>query len=372
MNMKKNFWKMAVVSILLFILGVHAAESKPLIQVAILLDTSGSMDGLINQARGYLWNMVNEFAKARKEGEKPELQVALFEYGNDNISAEAGWVRLIVPFTTDLDRVAEELFTLRTNGGTECCGYVIKDAVEKLQWSKSNDDYKVIFIAGNEPFTQGSVDYRGSCKNAIKKGIIVNTIHCGDYHTGVNSGWKDGADIADGMYSYIDQNKVIASIETPYDKEIVRLGQELNKTYFGYGKKGEEGKKRQKELDVKTEENSIGGFLSRQVAKASIHYSNADWDLVDAYNQNSIDLSEIGKDELPEEIKNMSVKEQKEYIGNISRKREEIKKKINELNIEREKYITEKATEISRDDTLDKALIQAIKTQSEKKHFVFN
>jgi hypothetical protein len=151
---------------------------KPLVQIAILLDTSSSMDGLIEQAKGQLWKICNEFIKARQNGVAPEVQVALYEYGKSSLSQQSGWIRKIQPLTTDLDKISEELFALTTNGGDEYCGWVIKQAVNELDWSPRPDVYKVIFIAGNEPFTQGPVNYAESCKAAISKGIIVNTIHC--------------------------------------------------------------------------------------------------------------------------------------------------------------------------------------------------
>src|SRR6185369_4975439 len=151
----------------------------PLVQIAVLLDTSGSMEGLIEQAKGQLWKIVNEFLKAKQDGQTPEVQVALYEYGKSSLSPKSGWIRQIQPLTTDLDKISEELFALKTNGVDEYCGWVIKRAVDDLDWSPSADVYKVIFIAGNEPFTQGPVNYAESCKAAITKGIIVNTIHCG-------------------------------------------------------------------------------------------------------------------------------------------------------------------------------------------------
>jgi hypothetical protein len=220
-------------------------EKKPLVQIAILLDTSNSMDGLIEQAKSQLWKISNEFIKARQEGIAPEVQVALYEYGKSSLSRESGWIRQILPLTTDLDKVSEELFALRTNGGEEYCGWVIKRAVEDLEWSPASDVYKVIFIAGNEPFTQGPVNYTESCKAAITKGIIVNTIHCGTEAIGVNTKWKDGADLADGKYLIIDQNRAVVSIEAPQDKEIAKLGVEINKTYLAFGRAGGEGAKRQ-------------------------------------------------------------------------------------------------------------------------------
>ena len=149
-----------------------------------------------------------------------------------------GFVRLILPLTDDLDRVSEELFALKTNGGDEYCGWVIRDAVNRLEWSGSREVYKAIFIAGNEPFTQGSVDFHGSCRAAIERGILVNTIFCGASAEGRQTGWKDGAVLADGRYMSIDQNQKVVEIPAPQDAEIARLGVELNKTYLPYGKMG--------------------------------------------------------------------------------------------------------------------------------------
>src|SRR5882672_999007 len=109
-------------------------DEAPVVQIAILLDTSGSMQGLIEQAKGQLWKIVNEFINAKQNGKRPELEVALFEYGQDKLAARDGYIRLIAPLTNDLDKISEELFKLTTSGGDEYCGWVIKDAVERLAW----------------------------------------------------------------------------------------------------------------------------------------------------------------------------------------------------------------------------------------------
>ena len=346
---------------------------KPLVQIAILLDTSGSMQGLIEQAKSQLWKICNEFIKARQDGVAPEIQVALYEYGKDSLSQNSGWIRQIQPLTQDLDKISEELFALKTNGGQEYCGWVIKDAVNELAWSPRSDVYKVIFIAGNEPFTQGPVNYAESCKAAITKGIIVNTIHCGGETEGVNGKWKDGADLADGKYMIIDQNRAVVSIQAPQDKEIARLGVELNNTYLAYGVEGKLGASRQQMQDanVATLAPTSGAVVQRSVAKASANYVNASWDLVDAVNENNLDVSKLKTEELPAEMQKMNADERKAFIEKNSKEREQLQAKIKQLNTEREQYVAQRMKEVAGTNTLDAVVISAVREQSAKRNFTF-
>jgi hypothetical protein len=150
-----------------------AAPVEPKVQLAILLDTSSSMSGLIEQAKTQLWKVVNTFIAARQGGRAPHVEVALYEYGNTGLAAETHWIRRIQPLTRDLDKISEELFSLKTNGGDEYCGEVIRKAAEDLAWDRDPNTYKAIFIAGNEPFTQGPVEPLQACKEAVSKGIVV-------------------------------------------------------------------------------------------------------------------------------------------------------------------------------------------------------
>ena len=348
-------------------------SKKPLVQLAILLDTSGSMEGLIEQTKSQLWRIVNEFAKAKQDGVIPEVQVALYEYGKSSLSQQSGWIRQIQPLTTDLDKISEELFALRTNGGDEYCGWVIKEAVNHLTWSPAADVYKAIFIAGNEPFTQGPVQYAESCKAAITKGIIVNTIHCGEESEGINGKWKDGADLADGKYLIIDQNRVVVSIEAPQDKEIAKLGVELNKTYLAYGAEGRLGAGRQvaQDANVATLAPASGAVAQRAVAKASANYKNSSWDLVDAVKDQKADVTKLKAEELPAEMQKLNAAERKAYVETKSKDRAEMQTKINELNKEREKYVAARMKEVAGTNTLDAVVITAVREQSAKRNFKF-
>ncbi|OQY03299.1 MAG: hypothetical protein B6I20_05330, partial [Bacteroidetes bacterium 4572_117] len=317
-------------------------QKKAKIQIALLLDTSNSMDGLIDQAKSQLWKIVNEMATAKFDGQTPNLEIALYEYGNDRLSAREGYIRQVAQMTTDLDKISEDLFALKTNGGSEFCGQVIDVSLKQLLWSDSNDDLKMIFIAGNEAFDQGGVDYKQSCKKSITKGVIVNTIFCGNYQQGVNTFWKDGADLADGKYMNIDQDKKVVHIPTPFDDPIVELNKSLNKTYIGYGSRGKKMKERQVVQDNNASSMGAGSYANRALSKSSKMYKNTQWDLVDAVDEDEEKLDKISDEELPSELKGKSKKEIKEYVDKKKKERENINKQIQILNKKRNKFIAEK------------------------------
>ncbi len=348
------------------------AAEAPVVQIAILLDTSGSMQGLIEQAKGQLWRIVNEFINAKQNGKRPELEVALFEYGKDTLPAGTGYIRLIAPLTNDLDKISEELFKLTTSGGDEYCGWVIKDAVERLAWSKSPDAFKAIFIAGNEPFTQGSVSYAASCKAAIEKGIIVNTIHCGPDGTGIQTKWQDGALLAEGKYMVIDQNRAVVHFEAPQDKDIARLGVELNKTYIAFGHAGAANAARQSAQDANSFSLSAqGSSVQRALAKSSALYCNDSWDLVDACKGTNFSLAALKAAELPVEMQKMTEVQRKDYVETKAKEREKLQQQINHLNTDRNKYVAEKSKQHSTTNTLDSVVVTTVREQAAKRNYRF-
>lgn len=353
--------------------ATETEEERPLIQLAILLDTSGSMSGLIEQAKSELWRIVNEFAIARREGKRPDVRVALYEYGNDALSAEQGFIRQISPLTDDLDRISEELFALTTNGGQEYCGAVIQAAARDLVWSGSPETLKTIFIAGNEPFTQGDVDYRGACREAIEKGVTVNTIFCGPSGQGVTGMWKDGALLSDGSYLSINHNQQVAHIPAPQDEEIARLGIELNKTYVPYGALGRVQSERQAAQDTNAEKVGVGSSVQRAACKASHLYRNSSWDLVDAVREKKVEIAELKEEDLPEVLRGKTVEEQRAYLDRVAAERKHIQEKIQALDAERKKHVAEERKKLAKsaDETLDSAIIKCVRAQATARNFAF-
>ena len=349
-------------------------DGRPLVQIAVLLDTSNSMDGLINQARTQLWTIVNEIGQARRNGRVPRLQVALLEYGNDRLAAGEGFIRTVLPFTDNLDDVSEKLFALSTNGGSEFCGHVIQQATTTLAWSKDVDAYKTIFIAGNEPFGQGNVDYKLSCSKAAGEGIVINTIHCGDRGQGIEGSWADGAKIGGGYFSNINQDRQIRVIRCPQDDRIEKLSVEINATYVPFGERGKDAQLLQSRQDDNAKANAAAGSsVQRAAAKAGYNYQNSSWDLVDAVQQDKLDLNEVPEAQLPEEMKKMNASERAAHIDAQAKQRAAIRAEIEKLMAERGKFLAQRATtQPASEQTLDAAVVEAVREQLKARNYEMN
>jgi hypothetical protein len=350
-----------------------AKDERPLVQLALLLDTSNSMDGLIAQAKTQLWQIVNEFIAAKQDGKAPKVEVALYEYGNDGLAGEKGHIRLVSELSDDLDKISESLFALKTNGGSEYCGWVIRDAVRDLKWNSSGKVYKAIFIAGNEEFTQGPVKYAEACKGAVEHGIIVNTIHCGNSADGINGKWQDGAKLADGKFMTIETDAQIAHVDAPQDKKIAELNAKLNDTYIAYGLRGAEGKKRQMQQDANaaTAPAAPSVQAARAKTKASANYSNATWDALDAVKEGKLDLSKAKEADLPEEIRAIPADKRAEFIAAKQKERTELQAELRKLSDDRDKYVATQIKEQKGGQRLEQAVSSAVRDQAAKKAFVF-
>ncbi len=340
-------------------------QPRPAVDVAILLDTSNSMDGLIDQAKGQLWTIINEFASAKKHGLTPRLRVALFEYGNTSLPASEGYIRQVVPLTDDLDVLSEALFSLTTNGGDEYCGQVIDEAVKRLDWTGEPNAYKAIFIAGNEPFTQGAVDYKKACAYAIGHGVIVNTIHCGDYKTGIQGMWQHGARLAEGSYLNINQDRAVVHIDAPQDVELIEYNRRLNSTYLWYGKEGRAAGARQMQQDSNAASYGRGNLAQRAASKSSGAYNNEKADLVDAIKNESVALGEVSEEDLPEPMQDMTEEERAIYVQEQTVEREAIQAKIRELTEAREKHVAEERRRMAEDGdaTLGDVIVRSVREQ---------
>ncbi len=349
--------------------GLDEGEPR-CVDLAICLDTSGSMRDLLQSARQKLWTVVNELTAARP---RPKLRVALYQYGGESLSPENGWVKQLCPLTDDLDMVYEKLFELRSGGSTEYVARVMHAATTELKWSKSKSALRIIFIAGNEPATQDKAyKLRDTCKAAATAGILVNTVYCGKEVDGRSSGWSDAAAWADGRYAAIDQRGGTIAVQTVYDKELAALSKKLSETYVSYGADGRARADRQKKQDDNARDLNTAAAAERATAKASFLYRNTGWDLIDAARKKNFDITKVEKKHLPVVMQQMDTDEQLKYIETQTQNRANIQQQIQVLSAKRKAAIKEaNAGSAPGAPSLDTALNGMIRTQAVENNFKF-
>ncbi|MDB5312338.1 MAG: von Willebrand factor type domain protein [Gemmataceae bacterium] len=352
------------------------AEAKPAegkaIDLVLCLDVSGSMNGLIDSAKIKLWDIVNELARLKPT---PNLRVALYSYGHSTYPQETGWVRKDVDLTADLDDVYKALNALTINGGTEFVARVTNTALADQKWSTDAGALKLIFVCGNEPADQDKqVGLDDVAARAKKNGVVVNTIYCGRANHPEAAGWAAFAEKCGGRYVNIDQNKTTnqVAVKTEFDAEILKLNDELNKTYVAYGKGGKDRAANQLAQDVNAAKAPAapgpGGApaapvaaLARAESKAGALYRNSAWDLVDRMKDDkTFDLKKVKEEDLPDELKKLTPDERVEYVKKKTEERAGIQKKIGDLAAKRQKKVDEEVAKQPRTDT-EKALDEAVK-----------
>ncbi len=380
--MKRTFTiaALAVLAIAWGVLAADKAESpdkvvpvKPgrSIDLAICLDTSNSMDGLIDSAKQKLWAVVNELATARP---RPVLRVALYQYGNNGLDKENGWVQRVCGLTDDLDTVYGKLFGLTTNGGTEYVARVVRAATEELKWKTDKSTLRILFVAGNERATQDKKHkLQDVCAATAGKGIIINTIFCGPTEKGAQTGWSDAARWADGRYAAIDQDRGTVVISTPYDKKLAELGSKLNTTYVAYGGHGRAGKANQSVQDSNASTLGAPAAAERAAAKSSGLYRNAGWDLVDALRDKKVDVDKLAESELPEPMRKMTPEQRKAYLEKQAKTRAGIQKQIQDLSAKRDAHIKAEMAKqgLSEKAAFDAVLRAAVREQAQNANFKF-
>jgi hypothetical protein len=346
------------------------ADTRRSIDLAICLDTSGSMDGLLDAARQKLWGIVNELAQARPA---PRLRVALLTYGNDGHPAADGWVCVQTGLTEDLDVVSQKLFALTTNGGTEYVARVLNTALEKLAWSKEPGTLALAIVAGNESADQDrEMSFRDVCKRAIERGITVNAIYCGNPQDDIAPGWREVAARADGQFACIDQDHGTVVVTSPFDQELAKLGTSLNETYIPLGSVGRAGAENQSAQDLNAAGASCATAACRAATKASGLYT-CGWDLVDAVRQKQVKLADVKIADLPAALQAMSPAEREQYVASAAGKRGELQKKIQALDQKRQAYVAAELAKQALDEgkSFDQAVRRAVRAQAGAKGFSF-
>jgi len=342
---------------------------RPQIEVCFVLDTTGSMSGLIEGAKQKIWSIANEIISAKPT---PRLKIGLIGYRDRSDD----YVTKTYSLTDDLDDVYAKLNAFSAGGGgdtPESVNQALNEAVTQMSWSKSREVLKIIFLVGDAPphmDYQDDVKYQKTCKLAAESDLIINTVQCGNI-TATTPIWKEIARLAEGSYVAIGQSGNMVRISTPHDEELAKLQRELNGTVVLYGSESRrQSNHRKLEMGVDADRLEATAARASVLAKTKAGVVTGEGDLVTEYAEGSVKLADLKADDLPVEMKEMGTEEIKAYVEKQSAQRKELEKKIAQKVKQRDAYIAEqrkKQAESGEKDSFDVHVTKMIREQAGRK-----
>jgi len=341
--------------------------ARPKIDVVFVLDTTGSMSGLIQTAKEKIWSIATTMASAQQA---PEIRVGLVAY-RDRGDA---YVTRVVDLSADLDSVYGTLMDFQAQGGgdgPESVNKALYDAVHNMSWSPQDQAYQVVFLVGDAPphMDYNEVRYPEIVAAAREKGIVVNTIQCGDLPVTVEP-WTQIAALSQGEFFQVEQAGSAVAINTPFDEEIAKLSAQLDDTRLYYGT--DEQREKMKEKVAATDKIHAGLSVASRARRAEFNASIGgranllgENELVAAIVDGDVALDELEEDALPEPLKAMAPAEQEAFVAELSQKREDLQRQIRALSEDRSGYLAKKVDEAGgMKSSLDQKLYDAVKEQA--------
>lgn len=327
------------------------------VQVCLVLDVSGSMDGLISQAQNELWKVISFIESYQYQGKACAIELAVITYGNGAYEKQH-FIRIQSDFESNLDRLVEELVSIQVTGSNEFCGFALKSSFDSLSWSSENI-YKMILIAGNEPFDQGAYDYRQAIDSLRTKQVIVNTILCGNEKSPEALLWQEAAALGNGEFATIDQDIEQEKFKTPYDSKLVKFYLDYKSTFI---------EEHTSPFDIKTPQYDDNGDIPPAFRDKIIYkyYKSRDQkDLIDKLIDSGWDMNVIDK-EFPDEFKGIDKQKLFPKLHELKRKREVYQEGFELYNDKVLEYLQVTVGPQLEQETLGTALEKIIIAQMEK------
>jgi hypothetical protein len=330
----------------------------PKVEVVFCIDTTGSMGGYIDFFKQRIWYMCNQLANARPV---PDLKVGFVDYRDKGDS----WITKVYDLTDDLDHIYSTIQTFRADQGgdaPESVNQALFDSVNKIKWSKDPKTLRIIYLIGDAPphmdYTD-DVKYPITCKEAVKRGILINPIQCGNDAECLKY-WKDIATQARGSYMQL-HNSGVAFPTTPFDRRLSEINSELTRSLLIWGataKRDADARKvREAGAMTVTAAADRAGYFAKKGRTAS-------YDLLDAIRTGQVKLESVKADELPAELSKLDIKDRREFIDKVAKRRSELRREATELDKKRMAFL---ATELAKNKTnLEHQLIESLRAQAKK------
>ncbi len=341
------------------------------IEVVFALDTTGSMGGLIQGAKENIWSIASTLGGAQGGAEVRMGLVAYRDRGDT-------YVTKVTDLTTDLDSMYSTLMDFQAQGGgdePESVDQALSDAVNRVSWSNDPDTYRVIFLVGDAPahsdfWTQANA--ARSFQLAKDKGIVINTIQCGEADN-TRYQWEKIAQIGQGKYLQVEQSGSAVALSTPFDEQLATLSRELDDTriFFGDVNAQAAAKKKSQATDKLNALASVASRAKRglfNVSPAGSSNFAGDNELVHEIEAGRVELEKIPERDLPPVLQAMAPAAREDFVAKQSTRRTEIQQRILGLKEQRHRYVAQ--TLADADDvksSLDYQIFEAVSEQAAEK-----
>jgi hypothetical protein len=322
--------------------AIQAPATQPTgktIEVCFVLDTTGSMSGLIEGAKRKIWSIANSIVASNKGATVRFALVPYRDRGDEYITK-------VFDLTDDLDKVYENLSTFKADGGgdtPESVNQALADAVGKVHWSDKSEVAKLLFLVGDAPphmDYSDDVKFPDTCLVAVKKGLIINTVQCGNMAE-TTPIWERISKLSEGSYVSLEQAGGMVTVETPMDKDIADLSNQIATRTMSYGPATQQAEVTRKNAVAaaapasvaadRASFNAVGGGGGKAIQGRG--------DLISDLRENQVKLDDVPNDQLPKELQNLSRNDQEKLIEKKTQERDELSKKVAELSRKRQEYI---------------------------------
>jgi hypothetical protein len=344
--------------------AAEAVPAKPRIEVCFVLDTTGSMSGLIAGAKQKIWSIANELISATP---RPELKIGLVAY-RDRGDA---YVTQVTDLTADIDAVHGALRGFSAGGGgdgPESVNQALHESVEKISWSGGEGVLKIVFLVGDAPPHMDYADdvpYSAVCHTAVKRGLVINTVQCGGQGDTTRV-WKEIAALAEGRYIALPQEGGMVVIAAPQDAQIAEVNRALGRTLVAYG-----AAERRREVQAK-QAASEGAGASAAADRLAYNAATGravqgEGELIDAIARDEVRLEDVRQEDLPEDLRGMTREQLAAHVAAKQEERAALQGKLKTLLAEREAHVEAERRRLvaeGRGDAFDAEVAAAVREQA--------
>ncbi len=320
----------------------------PRIEVAFVLDTTGSMSDLIAGAKQKIWSIASEILETEEQAEVRFGLIGYRDRGDDYITKT-------YDLSADINNIYGHLLEFEANGGgdrPESVNRALNEAVTQFQWSQGDETLRLVFLVGDSPpqnyEDETNIAYDRTCETAKSRDIVVNTVLAGGAQD-TRGIWKAVATLCGGSFMEIPQDGGMQVVQTPYDDQINQLQRQISNTVVPYGvvETREYIAKQQSEnlaaeAPVATDMASVrfkGGKANRVVTGGM---SRADGgDLIEDVEDGKVDLSALDEDKLPDELRELDGEARAAFVQDKIDERAALNAQMAELVAQRDAWLAD-------------------------------